>query len=81
MGEKVNGLVEILSVQLISPNLFVGRQEGFNGLLGIRILSVTLPTYLEEKSHAESTVPEYFLHILSVLLKLGGHSSNLFRVI
>ena len=47
MGERVKRLDEILSLQVISQTLTVGRLEGFNGLLGIPILSVTLPTYLE----------------------------------
>ena len=54
---------------------------GINGFLGIPILGITLPAHLEEKSLAVSTVTQYSLDILGVLLKLGGHSSNLLRVI
>ena len=81
MGEEVNGLGEILFPQAISPNFIVGRQEGFNGFLGIPILGIPLPAHFEEKSLAVSTVTQYLLDIIGVLLKLGGHSSNILRVI
>ena len=81
VGDEVNGLGEILFLHVMSPNLIVGRYGGFNGLLGIPILSITLRTYFEERSLAVSTVTQYFVHVISVLLELRAHSSNLPRVV
>ena len=76
VSEDVNGLRDILSLQVILPNLI-----GFNGLLSIPILSVTLRMNLEERCLAVSTVPQYFFYIRIVLLLFRGHSSNLLRII
>ena len=80
MAEEMNGLRESMSPQILSPHLAVGGLKGLNRLLGIPILSVTLPTTFKEKSTSVFTMPQYCFPVVGVLLSLGGHPSNNLRV-